>query len=1001
MESQQRPTEWLEILRIANRDDSEFGRVMRDKDLRVSTKLDEGLTDGDGRLIREHQGRPVRAVVLIAHAGDGKSHFFKELMAHADEGAEPVIPFDPESQSNLEQPGLHVLNDPSLTGSRAVARFLAAAFAPGKKQDGVRFLAGINRGKLRDLLPLVREEDSDAANWLSRALRFEEHTHWPDTHGRLAVPLDRRLLVPGPRKDRQSLRQAPVRELAHRLFAALHRDLDEEGGAPEWAPDEWADRIAVVLALLEAGGHHVTFREALSLSAVVGEGLVESEADALEALFQGEMTFRGNDAVPALRSVLNLLRRLDPARVAVPKVDAEFTDLPTRDAAVRGIALDKLVALFVGATDGSDSGGVPLPYAHGVEFLRLCTTLGGVAESVTRIKHELQTLARQSELGDASPDSSVQRVLDSRLDKLEDDVKVREVPTSFFRGLARFAWGSRAVQNGEQVVPLTSSVQPGTGDGIDRWRVLRGAISRDTAYLDTDMRNYGPFVERGLSLPRFVLDGPENLAQSPSLNLDLELFEGLSRIGEETGPRSLGTRDDQLHSWLDTVVARWEDVLMEPRKGLVVFETLLGSRQEDPVPLRPPIQGPDPVVVSEDFLSDRSSIPTGILDALKLAWPESSRSSSETVAITPSTCASALLQWAGFEPEAGQEESTVHPALREAAGAGSVRNLRQRTNFLSPAFPWSICTLGLAIRTSGGIDYPSDFALGPELGQACATALGLNSEQEQSWKGALRRAWALDEDVFDRHPSSLLCHQWIGAGLDGAQLAHYRSRGAPPDANKSAIGTRVLARLLAEPKELPFSPVERWWLIGTWAAWWLMLEGLREFHGLGERYVPVLVPKVGDDGASAYSRIHHCWFGLEKRHGAKPEDSHAAEALAALGQAAGFLSPSTARTRFDLTLAGGLSDIIRLLAWLGHLEEDEPTDRTIGLVQRYLLESGIFVREGGIDIRSRLPQGTIASSSPTSVSFERAFTRKIESLGLLDASSDGATLVRSPWEATA
>ncbi|GEM_PF-6350066 len=976
--------DWLEDLKTGNRDDSELEATLREKSLQVNTKLD-GLLGADedeaSSLVRGNEGEPVRSLLLLAHAGDGKSHFFGQLEAAATRCDREVIRFDPEKENQLGQRGLHLLNDPSLTAEDEVVRFLEEAFCECSRENGgssaeqqrASYVIGVNRGKFRELVPKV--EGQAARQWLENALQFEDEAHFVDEEGRLAVPLDRRVLVSGPANSQDEFRQAPVWKLASRVFNALNSEIRKSGDVDSVSAQEWADRVSVVLSLVEACGHHVTFREGMALAGAVAEALIDGDSQALSVLFQD------GDPVPALSNIVQYLRRMDPARVAVPWEDGEFQIASKRDEVIRRRAIKELVDLFVGRSETVDR---PLPFRSGGDFLQLCRDLGETAQSIVEIKRGLKDLP-----GETVPDSA-HSAIKASVGKLEEGAEMENVPDWLFRGLAQFAWGAQRVPGSDEVIPLTSPIQPGTRGGVDGWRVLRSAVSRDQARFQPTTTDFGPYVERGLILPRLKLKGPSGLSDSPTLVLDLELFENLTRIGEGTGANaSLGSREGQVNTWLDGTVAEWKERLMEPLDGLVTFETILGEDTNDPVTLRPPTEGPSNVIRDRNRDDDVS-----VLGTLKSLWPESGSGITDaTIAATPAACASALLQWAGMEPQLDEvEEKGRHGALREAIGAGSVRVLRQRTNFVAPAFPWSVCTLNVGVKHAGGKDHLTTFDHGPELGAACANALGLtgNRRMRGDFRSLLRATWAHDEEAFDTHPSSLLAHQWMGAGLKGNQLEECRGRGSEPETPHRA--NKVLAKLLSQ--NVPFSAAERWWLVGTWASWWLMLTGLRELHDMRGEGSPVMVPKVGGEGQKYYSAIHERWFGLNES-----VDSHGEEALQAVGLASGFLTPPTAYTSFDLTMDGGVDDLIRILAWYhcAH-DSDAKTEQTVERLQELSLESGLFAQKAGEDIRDRLPRNTLRMAAPVAIEFDEIFRRKLETLGLLNAGSDGASLIRSPWE---
>ena len=885
----------------------------------------------------------IQAALLIAHAGDGKSHCIHSLSKDTRREF-----FDTERQ-DLRCPGIHLLNDPSQLDRSETARFLATAFDTQRPQ-GCRYVAAINRGLLRDVLPDVHIQQQEVAKWLEQAQHFKAVLHQPDPYGRVVVPLDLRTLVPAP-GSRQALEESLVWQLAHKVLAAARREIEAA-----WDEREWAARLAVAFALIEATGHHVTFRETLALTGSVAEALTKLESDrrAFAVLFQEPE--QEPAPVPALRSIRYALQRMDPARVATPERDRCYALQEERDQAIRHQTWDALVRLFM--AEVQDVPPPPLlPYRYAVAFLQLCRQS---AEKAITSSPKAPTI---------------------------DDIEQTPAVSDFFSGLARVAWGTEHTIFGHQIMPLTTPIQPGTASGIDDWRVLRAAVSLQKARFVATFVDPGRYIERGLVLPSLVIDGPHNIDEphnlpsspplhpSPPLRLDLELFELLCRIGTG-GQGILGTRGPQVQSWLEAVVDTWKSALAEGRSGFVTFQTIRGK--DHPIPLRPPQHGPS---IDKDKISPAPQQACNILDVLDKVWPERS-SAGITIALTPAACASGLLQWAGFMPEPCSPKSVEDQVLREALGAGTIRNLRQRrgTQFVSPAFPWSTVTLGVGINASQIIHAP----YGNEIGWACATALDLTSQP--AWRDWIRHAWARDEEALDTHPSCLLAHQWLNAGLAGSQLADFKGTAAPLTREVTQdIRQRILAQLLQD--DLPFAATTRWWLIGTWAAWWLMLAGLQALYGL--QATPVLLPWVPAPANVEYRRIlRNGWFNPNKQ---------ASAAIAALGQAAGFLTPNSVPRNFDLHLTGSVRDLIRLLAHDICLTPVEPTAHTVEQLQNNLLEAGLFVRRGGKPIRHRLPPGVLAQEAPASELYEQTFRSTLQALALLDVASDGATLIYDPW----
>ena len=991
---------WLEILRTPNADAEAYNAVVAARGLDVPTLLDHGTPAGDhpaASLIAAIESGQVRRVALVAHAGDGKSHFLRALRQSSDAGV-GWNEFDPgagASEADLLE-GRWLLNDPSQLDKQAVAGFLVASFSEtvGNRAGG-RYVAAVNRGLLRELLPFVRSTTTfgnhasrEAADWLDKALRLDEASHRPDEFGRAAVPLDRRVLVPAPGERADSL----ARKAAFQVFEAVRREI----GSPVWDPAVWADYAAVALALVEATGHHITFRETLAHAAAVAAGLRADPRHAfppaaLQALFADE------DTAPSLARLAVKLQRIDPARVATTAIDAEFPDLASRDAHVRERGWGELAAFY---TSRAGSPTFPLPFRHCVEFLTLCRDLGRRAVELGRARNQLSAIGRRSIGG-----RSLLENLDlGALDRATVALRGESIDGHrLFQGLTQVAWGADCTADATEVLPLTTPVQPGTARGVDGWRVLRAAVSIDRASFVAGTTDLGPWIETGLTLPSLVIDGPPEAPPSPPLRLDLELYELLARMGERGRGEAadLGTRRQQVLGWLDGVVAGWEDALSESRTGFVVFQTLLGGRERgDPVPLRPPAAGPDRTAVIEE-----TATANDVLGAVKECWPYRAAKGT-TLAVTPAACASALLRWAGFVPDpidtASPVDSTAngHPALREAAGAGGVSCLRRRTGFLSPAYPWSGHLLGVAMwgarRADSGIEQQAWIERGTLLGGACAAALGLDSHADR-WRPAFRRAWADDEAAFDAHPSALLAHQWLGAGLDGRQLEAYRAEPVSlPDRGALPISARVVCSLFDPARPMPVSAAERWWLLGTWAAWWLLLRGLGGLHGLAPGRVPVLLPLVGGAGRGEYTRAQRRWF-----HPARQSDEvdlHALDAVAAVGQAAGFLGPSAATRNFDLALRGSTLDIVQLLAREVYLDAPgRPTERTLHALRTRLLEAGLYAQRGERPVDHRMPKDALVGEAPVAADFEVALRRALTGLGLLDQASDGATLIRAPW----
>ena len=967
--------EWLRYLKSGNDDDPAFYKILAEREtgkleLTVSTNLDclaDHFLKADGN---------IHSVLLVAHAGDGKSHFIRRVGRRFQEDGVMVHRF-PEDGSSLDTPGLHVLNDPSPLERSVTARFFRAAFGPmDSRPTGCKYIAAANRGFLREVTVELSDESS-AHDWLRDVQVQLAVAHRVDAHGRVAVPLDQRTLVPGP-GDEKTLRASKVWMLANTILAGIRVDLEHEGFKCGWEPATWSDRVAVALAVAETAGHHVTFRECMALTAAIGEALATEEKDEFAALFQ--------DINPllALENLFRLLRRMDPARVSIPQIDLEAEDLEQRNGLVRQHVWDTMVALFKGGQVVPDAR--YLPYRTAPRFIKLCGEVGRANRAALSTLDGLRQL--RMPCGPASHERDVASILQKAEQSL---VSVSVVPealdgdqvlSDLFAGLSNVAWGADAGRSSHppDVMPLSTPIQPGTVAGTKRWRVLRAAVARDRIEFVIDTVDPGPYVEKDLVLPLLVIRGPKGLQDSPPLPLDLELFETLVRIGQTGGgTRELGARESQVTAWLDAVVAGWEEAWSEHHSGFVVFQTLISDRPQDSVPLRPPSTGER--VVRRD--SPIECLPRILEDLLHL-WPEKAEGRN-SVAFTPSACASGLLVWAGFEPDPRRSNGTNHPALREALGAGSVDMVRQRERLISFAFPWSTHTLGLGMERNSPPFATDEIR---RVGRVCAHALGLDEGPQNGYSAALQSAWAVDERSFDNHPSALLAHQWLNAGLEGRQLEGMQGHGAP-SAAQEGLRKEVLWELL-DPS-VPFSAQLRWWLIGTWAAWWTFLCGLQELHATF--LTPVLLPYVEDGDQSEYRRLWSAWFDSSSETGSL-------NAVLSVGQASGFLAPAALLRRFELVQGrpGGLTDIIRLLSHHVCIGEHVPTERTIKRLQENLLEAGLYMQKGGTPIRERLPVGAITSESPSSSQYEETLRRTLMSLSILDSASDGAELIRSPWQ---
>jgi len=951
--------QWLESLLCGNDDEQRLSEVMAARNLTVSTQLDD---------LREAflnpEETPIRAALLIAHAGDGKSHFIRSL----EEQYEGAIHRYPEAQVDLSSPGLHVLNDPSQISREEGARFIAEAL--GSEYEGCVYVASANRGLLRDLLAHI--EDGEVHEWIQRALDRNPDQHHVDKQGRVAIPLDLRTLVPAPGAEDQG--SGLARELAHRVLVAAH----EEGDAI-WDPGIWSERVAVTLALVEASGHHVTFREVISLSAAVALDLLsgdEGERKALATLFMED------PHIQALTDLVRPLSRLDPARVATPMRDRAYSRRAARDRDIRAQSCDGLVELF---RRGETSQDLQLPFRFGVDFLRLCSEVAQRNRELLQARESLNTLLRTSQ------------DLDALLGDARQKIRVAEVPFEWgdstrawlFKGLSRVAWGGARMtdQDAFNVLPLAAPLQPGTVPGKDGWRMLRAAIGLENARFAVEVSDPGPFIECGLIRPELRLAGPPGLPVSPPLHLDLELFEALARIGQGArGDASeLGARRSQVDTWLDGLTSRWEQAWSEKSIGFVAYKTLIGNSAQQSVALRPPKSGMD----VQQGMREVQDLEDGVLEVLLKLWPYKAQKHKPTLAVTPAGVAAGLLLWAGIETPTLPEDPSAPGALREALGAGAVGNLRRRTSFISPAFPWSQHTLGLGVVPSPKAGAVATIDAGlhlTRLGAAVATSLNL----DQSWKALLAATWAEDEEILDDHPASRLAHQWLQVGAAGRQLDRFR-KASVQDIQTIDTPRRVLNHLLSNGRG--FSRTERWWLVGTWGAWWLMLRAIQEIHGFDE--VPLFVPR-SEGEMRQYKDIFRGWLN-PGHHDRDERFKH--EAVCALAQASGFITPPSLPRNIDLALtsSGGLADLVRILAWDLGLTCGRKQEQTVDRLTEELFHCGLFVRQRGDPVRHRLPSGVIASEAPSCEAFHQVLRESLTAMSLLDTASDGASLIRSPW----
>ncbi len=956
---------WLNELRYANMDDAALQKVLQDRpSLLVETKLNtlaKHLARGE-----DENGCPIRSVLLVAHAGDGKTHFLKKILSHSlkehskDTQTKPAVFWYPEDGVPLTEPGIHIFNDPTPARPEVRQAFLNAAFH--KPSSDCIFIASANRGLLRDIIlnadTASLEKDAkerlnkDAKEWLNAAYSLAPDTHHVDIHGRLAIPLDRRTLVPGP-GDIKRVTEAPCYKLADAILTEAALPLTDE-------KDRWARRIAIALAMVEASGHHVTFRESMALGASVVAALAKSEQAAWSTLFhegKGPQT---------LQRIQPLLRRMDPARVATPQFDLRFKKQSDRDFAVRKDGWDKLVDLFCGI-----GGELPiLPYASAVHFLDLCKQVGAANRAAV---NALRTLAKLKESS---------KPLAELFARTQNELVESSVPfagneqdsSDLFRGLSRVAWGASGGALSHDVLPLASPLQPGTSRGANRWRVLRAAIGLEQARFRVKTLDPGEYVECGLVLPELVMDGPAHLPASPPMRLDLEIFDLLSRIGRGHHPPELGNRGPQVAGWLEAVVRTWESAWNTPQSGFVVYQTLINEQtSKRSVPLRPPKPGEQPS--GEPLLCTNVE---SINDFLLELWPITSNEK-QNLAITPAACANALLVWSGFAPSkkcpAGNTEAIFD--LRDALGNGHLHTLHRRTRYRTIAFPWSNHLIGRGLQSDGSFgDLRKETST---LGACIARALGL----DEHWKESICAAYAEDEPELDTHPSSLLVHDWLGVGAAGIQLGDYPRSSAPKGGNALQ---QVLSALLGR---VPFSGTERWWLVGVLSAWALMGEAVRELHERHQR--PVWLPAAASGaGQSAYQRTIDGWLLNNKRNA-----NHAI----AIGQASGFLSPPSLPRNFQMSLSScpGIVDLVRLAAW--QVCASPAAERTVEGLQRFLLDIGLYTLNGGVEVRERLPEGAISTEAPDSHLFDADLRERLVALSLLDVGSDGANLIRSPWEA--
>ncbi len=274
------------------------------------------------------------------------------------------------------------------------------------------------------------------------------------------------------------------------------------------------------------------------------------------------------------------------------------------------------------------------------------------------------------------------------------------------------------------------------------------------------------------------------------------------------------------------------------------------------------------------------------------------------------------------------------------------------------------------------------------LGATLAKTLGL-TDPTVDWRGALRAAWRDDETDFDRHPSGRLVHRWLDHGIDGLQLEGVPVARFQRPSTSAPVRLRGVHDLLAE--EVPFPRSQRWWLLGTWAAWALLLDALRDVH---DRPHPVMLPAVQGDGVTAYVSVRDAWW-----KGDKGKDEKRINPLRWAGQASGFLQPPRATKNIDLPLDGPLLDVLLVVAHTVDRDGDgRPEHRTVRALERALLDAGLYLQPPGQKVNHRVPAGALAWEAPPCAAFGELLRATLQRMGMLDAASDGATLFRAPWQ---
>jgi hypothetical protein len=719
------------------------------------------------------------------------------------------------------------------------------------------------------------------------------------------------VLVPSPVAEDATASAAG--SLARKVFDGVKTDHP----AAAWDPAGWANHVARVLALVEASGHHVTFREVLALAAAVGIELRDNDVEARERRAFGSLFGAPGSrsaTVPSLTALRRTLVRLDPARAAHPELDAGFSQGDRRDGAVR----ERWARALTGP-----------PGAHPTAaFLGLC--VDGNAPAKGTVCAALSALGSGRFNGKAEP------------------------------GL----------------LPLTSSVHPGTVRGGTQ--ALRGVIDLTRAVVEPASEGVGAYIEPGLRCPALVVAPPgADRRKAPRLRLDLELYEMMGRAASGAGVdrEALGPRVAQVDAWFDALSASWDGVLQHrPVEGMVTFQTLLGEAGQAPIALRPSARGKSVAVASAPEVG---APPLSALQALELAHLSK-------VLVTPAACASALLRWAGFSPEPHAKVRAASPVERDAGGAPRVARVGKRSDLKSPMFPWSTHTLALALKPDGTVDTKDWDALASVLGAALARSLGLDDAKVDG-RGALRAAWKADEVHFDLNLSGRLVHQWLGQGIDGLQLEQVE--GGPLERDGLTLRPRVVCDLLAG--DVPFPHTHRWWLLGTWAAWALLLDAMGEARGVPK---PLVLPRAPESdvgaGLRAYERVRDGWW--------KGEESR--ESVVWAGQAAGFLQPTQAHKHVELLMEGPLLDVVQLVARKVDRDvEGRPERRTVRALEQGLLDAGLYLQPPGETVRGRLPKGSLEQDAPASAAFGGLLRSTLQRLGMLDAASDGATLFRAPW----